>query len=259
MNTSLTDALSLIGLPLAAGFLVLITHVPLGVQVLRRGIVFIDLAIAQIAAVGVILGGLLFDGGLGAFHGMVFALLGAGLIGILSRYWPQQLEAVIGLIYVGAAAVSILAISGDPHGALRLKSLLAGDILWVTPGLLWPLGVATALFALMVWRREALLSRDGVFYPVFAVLVSLSLPILGVYLVFAALIAPALAVVGARRNARSAATERPAYRAGVWVGGAGFTGGLLLAVYFDLPAGPAVVVTMVSLAIASRLYNSVVD
>jgi ABC-type Mn2+/Zn2+ transport system permease subunit len=74
-----------------------------------------------------------------------------------------------------------------------------------------------------------------------------------------ALIAPALAVDCARRNARSAAVERPVCRDGLLVGGAGFAGGLLLAVQFDLPAGPSVVVTMVALAFASRLYNSVVD
>jgi zinc/manganese transport system permease protein len=259
LNTALPDALGLIGLPLAAGLLVLVTHLPLGVQVLKRGIVFIDLAIAQIAAVGVIVGGLLFDAGLEPLNGMLFALLGAGLVATLSRYWPQHREAVIGLIYVGAAAVSILVISGDPHGALRLKTLLAGDILWVTPALLWPLGVASGLFAILALTHHERLCRDEVFYPVFAVMVSLSLPVLGVYLVFAALIAPALAVAGTGLDSRSRAAERSAYSAGVWVGGAGFAGGLLLAVQFDLPAGPTVVITLVSLAMANRLYKSVVD
>jgi len=256
----LTETIELIAWPIGAGLLVLVTHLPLGVQVLRRGIVFIDLAIAQIAAIGVMSGGLLFGSDSATtLHGLIFALGGAGLIAALTRFWPEQREALIGLLYVGAAAASILAISADPHGALRLKTLLAGDVLWVTPGLLGPLALATVLFIGLVWMRPKWLGHDGVFYPVFAVLVSLSLPILGVYLVFATLIAPALAGACRARHAPPGPRAELAPWQGWLTGGCGFIGGLLLAVQLDLPAGPTVVVTLVTLALGLRIFESVVD
>lgn len=254
-----SETIEWIGWPLAAGLLVLMTHVPLGVQVLRRGIVFIDLAIAQMAAVGVMSGALLFGSDSATLNGLIFALGGAGLIGALTRFWPEQREALIGLLYVGAAAVSILAISADPHGAQRLKALLAGDVLWVTAGMLGPLALATVPFIALTWIRPNWLAHDRVFYPVFAVLVSLSLPILGVYLVFATLIAPALACAPRARQRPSGPVGEPAPWQGWLTGVGGFGTGLVLAAQLDLPAGPTVVLALVALALGLRLWQSVVD
>ena len=102
-----------------AGILVLITHVPLGAQVLKRGIVFIDLAIAQIAALGVIVAGM---GDLDP-HGWLLqvaagsaALLGAFLLTWTEKRWPEVQEAQIGVLFILAATGGLLLLAHNPHG-----------------------------------------------------------------------------------------------------------------------------------------------
>ena len=92
--------------PLAAGLLVLATHVPLGIEVLRRGIIFIDLAIAQVAALGVVAAGLFGWQSPWAIQGaaVAAALAGALLLTLSERRWPDLQEALIGLLFVTAAA-----------------------------------------------------------------------------------------------------------------------------------------------------------
>jgi zinc/manganese transport system permease protein len=239
--------------PLAAGLLALLTHVPLGEQVLRRGIVFIDLAIAQIAALGV-----LIAAGTSAtpqpawWFGTIAALVGAGVIAWLARLWPEQREALIGLVYVGGAAAAMLWISTDPHGAQRLRALLAGDILWVRADSLGPLTLASGAFiALNRWRPQAL-RHDWVFYPAFAILISLSVPILGLYLVFAALIAPAL-------GGHHLATRLHARPRGLayLLGTTGLAGGLAASYLLDTPSGPTLVLSLIATAVMSGALTAV--
>ncbi|MEY2618420.1 MAG: hypothetical protein RL522_1422 [Pseudomonadota bacterium] len=166
---------------------------PLGRQVLARGVVFIDLAVAQVAALGVLL----------AAHGLreapvavgwlasaLAALAGSALVGWLARRWSAQREALIGLVYVAAASACVVAVAADPHGRENLSALLAADVLWVSWGAVLALALAAASVAL-VGRRIGL-ARDTVFYPVFAVALSIAVQALGLYLVFALLIGPAL-------------------------------------------------------------------
>ena len=118
-----------------AGLLVLATHVPLGAQVLQRGIVFIDLAIAQIAALGVIVAGSIeLDP-----HGWTVqvaagaaAVLGALLLTWTEKRWPEVQEAQIGVLFVLAATAGLLLLAHNPHGGEHLQDLLAGQILWVS-------------------------------------------------------------------------------------------------------------------------------
>ena len=143
------NELSLIAAPLAAGVLILASHIPLGQQVLRRGIVFIDLAIAQIAGLGVLLAASLHLTGWQAYVlAAGVSLLGTALVAMLSQAWPMRREALIGLVYVGSAALGMVWVSADPHGAQRLAGLLSGDVLWVDWPQLLPLAVLTALLAL---------------------------------------------------------------------------------------------------------------
>ena len=245
MMDSAVELASVLAAPLVAGLLALLTHVPLGEQVLRRGIVFIDLAIAQIAALGVLAAG--SGGGVDSsaawWAGSLAALAGALLVAWLARRWPDQREALIGLVYVGGAAAAMLWVSADPHGAQKLRALLAGDILWVRLESLWPLAAGSALFALMSYLRPAALDHDAVFYPTFALLVSLSVPILGLYLVFAALIAPALSASALRR-----AGHPHARRAAYGVGVAGLLAGLAGSFWLDYPSGPGVVLALIATA-----------
>src|SRR5512137_1347383 len=152
MNWSALDW-GILGPALIAGLLVLATHVPLGTQVLERGIVFVDLAIAQVAGLGVIAADALGlpEGGLAVQAAAVSAaLLGALLLTWTEKRMGSQQEALIGVLFVLAASAGILVLAGNPHGGEHLKDLLVGQILWVTPGQLAALATVTAvlLFAL---------------------------------------------------------------------------------------------------------------
>ncbi len=238
---------------LAAGGLVVVTHVPLGQQVLKRGIIFIDLAIAQIAGLGVLLATVwgFEDSGWGiqviAFGA---ALLGALLLYLCERRWPQTLEAVIGSVFVLAASAGVLLLAHNPHGGEHLKDLLVGQILWVGFAQLWPV---LGLYALVLGAWFGLKARDRpvLFYVLFALTVTASVQLVGVYLVFASLIIPALAVrrIGARRRA---------LLAGYATGLLGYGLGLLVAALADLPAGGVIVwaLTLVGLLVAFSLNAS---
>lgn len=235
--------------PVVAGALVLLTHVPLGKQVLRRGIVFIDLAIAQVAALGVLVAGSTIEStGLSrvAGAGAVAALAGAALVAWLGRRWPARREALIGLVYVAAAAAALLWVSADPHGGQKLSTMLSGDVLWVTWRQMLPLAAATLLFlALQAWK-PALWARSGAFYPCFAILVSLSVPLLGLYLVFATLIVPALTMLGGRTQ-----PGRGDGWGAIALGVFAYLAGLLASLWLDLPSGPCIVLALMLVGVAA--------
>ncbi|RYF14036.1 MAG: metal ABC transporter permease [Comamonadaceae bacterium] len=177
--------------PAAALLAACLVLVPLGTQVLARGVVFIDLAVAQVAACGVLAAGMLLEGApplLTHAAAAVASLLGSWLVWWLARRWPEQREALIGLVYVGAASASVLAVAFDPHGRERLTTLLAADVLWAP----WASVALLAAVALVVTALHRLLQRDALFYPLFAVALSVAVQALGLYLVFALLIGPAL-------------------------------------------------------------------
>jgi zinc/manganese transport system permease protein len=232
---SLTTELTVLGPALLAGLLVLATHVPLGEEVLKRGIVFIDLAIAQIAVLGVIaaeVAGFEPHGLSTQVVAVAAALLGAGLLAVSERRLAEKQEAVIGVLFVLAASIALLLLSRHPHGAEHLKELLEGQILWIETAALAPVAVLYA-GVLGVWfAGRARLGRAG-FYPLFAVTVTASVQLVGVYLVFASLIVPALA----------AGRARPARRLALaWgVGASAYLAGLGLSLAADLPAAPVVV------------------
>ena len=241
---------SILGPALVAGLLVLATHVPLGIQVLDRGIVFIDLAIAQIAGLGVIAADTL---GLPE-HGIAVqaAALCAALLGALLLTWtekraPQQQEALIGVMFILAACAGILLLAGNPQGGEHLKDLLVGQILWVnTTQLAWLAGISALLLVAMAqgWVRR--LGRFG-FYAAFAVAVTASVQLVGVYLVFSSLIIPALATGGLQGSRRRAA----AYA----LGALGYALGLALSALFDLPTGAVIVWTLALCSIAAVLLR----
>src|SRR2546421_10385401 len=118
---------------LVAGLLVTATHVPLGTQVLARGIVFIDLAIAQIAGCGVLLAdrlGFEPEGIAVQIAALVAALAGALLLTWTERRWPDVQEAVIGVVFVLAATGGILLLASNVHGSEHFRDLVVGRVLW---------------------------------------------------------------------------------------------------------------------------------
>ncbi len=178
-------------LPLLALLFGVLALAPLGAHVLARGVVFIDLAVAQAAAAAAMWAGAVVDHP-DWFTTQAMAIAGAlvcaGLVALLARRWPGQREAQIGLLYVLGASAALLGAYQDPHGRERMSELLAADVLWAG----WPQVAVLAMCAVVVPMFGRHLARDGVFFPVFAVVASLAVPVLGLFLVFAALIAPAL-------------------------------------------------------------------
>ena len=223
---------------LAAGLLVTATHAPLGIQVLKRGIVFIDLAVAQIAGLGVILGdwlGFEHHGPAVQVCALGAALAGALLLNWTERLWPQVQEAIIGVVFILAANAAILLLAANPHGAEHLKDLLVGQVLWVSAADLPLVALASALILALWWWLG-----QRWFYVLFACAVTVSVQLVGIYLVFATLIVPALAT---RQLARA---RVPACHA---LGALGYATGLALSAISDLPAGPLVVCTLSALGI----------
>ena len=231
---------------LLAGLLVLSTHVPLGREVLKRGIIFLDIAIAQLAALGVIvayrLG--LEQQWLMQLLAVACALTGALLLNFSERRYPDLQEAIIGTVFVLAATGGFILLSNNPHGHEHLSDLLSGQILWVNYGQLISLGLISAL-VLLVWFSYPHIRHTIGFYVLFAIAITSSVQLVGIYLVFSSLIIPALAV-SRLRNA-----IQWAYMIGV----AGYLIGLFASTMFDLPAGPAIVW---SLALLGLVINNLV-
>ena len=241
MNAAAVD-LSILWPALIAGLLVTATHVPLGTQVLGRGIVFIDLAIAQIAGLGVVAADLLgFEahGWAVQVSALSAALAGALLLTWTEKHWADVQEAIIGVTFILAASGALILLASNPHGAEHLKELLVGQILWVSPDRLPWVAAAYALILLLWFTLRERMGPVG-FYALFACAVTVSVQLVGLYLVFTSLIVPALAT-------RTLTRHRLA--AGYAVGAAGYALGLLVSALTDWPSGPALVGVMTVIAI----------
>jgi zinc/manganese transport system permease protein len=234
-------------------------HTYFGIQVLARKVIFVDLAVAQIAALGTTVAFMLghpaqSDATYG--YSLAFTLLAAVLLAF-TRAWGTRVpqEALIGVIYVVAAAAAILLIDQAPQGAEHLKQILTGNIL--TSGLnevaaIVPLYAAIGLLHWLLRRRltgAGSLAWEFVFYATFGVVVTSSVAIAGVLLVFSFLIIPAaIGVMFASTLARQLAIG--------WIVGT-FTSaaGLAASFAFDLPTGAAMVCAFgAALAAAGLIY-----
>ncbi len=162
MNINAID-LSILLPAFAAGLLVTATHVPLGTQVLARGIVFIDLAIAQIAGCGVLFAnqlGFEAEGAVVQIAALAAALGGALLLTWTERVFADVQEAVIGVVFVLAATGGVLLLASNVHGGEHLRDLLVGQILWAQPSrLLWIAIVYAGILALWFGVGDRLGSR----------------------------------------------------------------------------------------------------
>ena len=237
--------LTIIAPAFVAGFLILLTHVPLGQEVVKRGIIFIDLAIAQVAGTGVIFAFWLgFDA-----HGVEVqiiaigsALLGAWGLSLLEKRLLHLQEAFIGVVFVLAATASLLLLANNPHGGQQLKDLLVGQILWITWEQLLPVAIISVLIAFCWFKFVA--ARKALFYYIFAIAITSSVQLVGVYLVFSSLIIPALAC----RDLESAKSFKIAFIIGVL----SYVLGLMLSSIVDLPSGAVIVWVMAIIALFVR-------
>ncbi|KAF0099197.1 MAG: zinc/manganese transport system permease protein [bacterium] len=233
---------------LLAGLLVLASHVPLGQRVLERGIIFIDIAIAQFAGLGLILAHFLgWEGGWqGQAAALVLAAVGALMLHGTERRWPRLQEAIIGVSFVLVASVAILLLAQDAHGGEHLREMLVGQILWTTWDDLPLLALLNGL-VLAAWFGGLHKSALG-FYLLFALAITASVQVVGVYLVFASLIVPAL-VAHAKRCGR-------ALLVGYLTGAVGYALGLLASARWDLPAGAVIVCALVVAACVVTVWRS---
>jgi zinc/manganese transport system permease protein len=234
---------SILGPAIVAGLLVLSTHVPLGQEVLKRGIIFIDLAIAQIAGLGVLAAGVMgWEDHMWAVQlsAVSTALLASAGLHWTEKRWPKSQEPLIGILFVLAATGSILLLAENPHGAQHLKDLLVGQILWSTwSSLIYIAGLYAVL--LSVWFKwHDQIGHRG-FYIIFAFAVTASVQLVGVYLVFASLIIPALASQKLHGRQR--------LMTGYFLGAMAYVAGISLSALFDLPTGAVTVWTMAALAL----------
>jgi zinc/manganese transport system permease protein len=147
-------------------------------------------------------------------------------------------EAVIGVVFILGATGSVLLLASNVHGSEHLRDLLVGQILWAQPSrLLWAALVYAAILVLWFgWRQR--MGRTG-FYVLFAVAVTISVQLVGLYLVFATLIVPPLATRTMTRRRLATAWA---------LGGAGYAVGLVVSTALDLPTGPTIVWALVALA-----------
>jgi zinc/manganese transport system permease protein len=229
-----------------AGLIVLATHIPLGYEVLRRGIIFIDIAVAQIAGLGVIIAYSLGwdEHGIAAQIAAVSsALAGAWVLSLLEKKHGRHQEALIGTSFILAATGGILLLANNPHGGEHLKELLVGQILWVE----WNQLLAAAVISmvvLMLWVRLREKIGGLGFYMLFAIAITVSVQLVGVYLVFASLIIPALATIGYN--------GKPALGLSVIIGVIGYAAGLILSALLDLPSGAVIVWTIAASALVIK-------
>lgn len=236
-----------IAAPAAALIAACLLLVPLGAQVLSRGVVFIDLAVAQVAACGALAVAIAWDhpsAWLTASASATAALAGAGAVWWLARRWPEQREALIGLVYVAAAGASVIGAAFDPHGREKLTALLAADVLWAPwTAAAWLAAAAAGVLALAAAGHR--LQRDPVFYPVFALSLSVAVPVLGLYLVFALLIGPALWI----RRGRG-------LRAAVLLAALSALAGLGVSWGLDWPSGACVAVALCGVGLAAAVART---
>lgn len=247
MNWEWVD-FSIIGPAIVAGLLVLSTHVPLGREVLKRGIIFIDLAIAQVAGLGVLAAGVVgWEETPWAVQvcAVSAALIAAAGLNWTEKRWPRSQEALIGTLFVLAATGSILLLAENPHGGEYLKDLLVGQILWSTWHVLVPIAILYAVLLALWFSARERLGPIG-FYVTFAFAVTASVQLVGIYLVFASLIIPALAT--------RQLTGWRGLLAAYLIGAVSYLAGIILSAVVDLPTGAVTVWTMAGVAIVGSAW-----
>lgn len=246
-----------------------------GHHVVRRGVIFVDLALAQTAALGAsvaLLCGLGEDHPAAAFAvSLAFTFLGAMLFAWFGTWKRLPMEALIGVTYAGAMAVSLILLERSAAGAEEIKEMLVGSVLTAPPGRLRAAAAVFGAVAFLVWLARKPLFRitedagaaargglnvwlwDLFFYSAFGIVVTLAVRVAGVLLVFAFLVAPALASL----LAASTPGKRLAF--GWAFGAAACLAGLEASLRLDWSAGPTVVAALIGLLALTCIAASLRD
>jgi zinc/manganese transport system permease protein len=251
------DLLALLWAPFLMCLVLTGIHAYLGIHVIAREVVFVDIAMAQIAALGATAAFLLgfeLDSSVSYAAALAFTVLGAGVLALTrTRDRHVSQEAIIGVVYAVSAAAAVLLADRAPHGAEHIRAMLVGSLLSVGPAEVAKVAVLYGAVGLVHWafRRPFLLIstdpaaayREGwrvrvwdfVFYATFGVVVTSSVRVAGVLLVFSYLIVPALAGITLGGGIAARLTAGWAFGAVVSVLGIGASAAL------DLPTGATVV------------------
>jgi zinc/manganese transport system permease protein len=270
----MTEMLSFMAAPFAACLVLVGLHAYFGIHVIERRILFVDLAVAQFAALGAVVGFAFgqHPGELGStLFSLGFATLAAALFA-LTRVRIEKLpqEAIIGITFVVASAATILVADRAPEGAEHIKETLAGSLLWVT----WPtvlkvlvIYIGVGVFHWLLRHRFMLITTDPeeafsrgwrirwwdfLFYLSFGVMITFSVEIGGILMVFAYLVIPACVAILLHAGMRSRLVI------GWIVGVIGSAVGLLASYYLDMPTGPAIVVVLGLMLVAAWLIDKAV-
>ena len=250
--------LSLFLPPLVACMIIVAIHSYLGLHVIAREVIFVDLSLAQMAALGsavAILAGSQPDSTAAWLYALGFTSIGAAVFAVTRTEERGRVpqEAFIGIVYVVASAAAILVADRTPRGGEAIKDILVGSLLWVTWPVIARLAGVYAVLGLFHWvlrRRfltisfqpETALANgwsirwwDFLFYLTFGIVITFSVPIAGVLLVFSFLVVPAAIAFQFTRRIGALAVVS-------WVAGAvASAAGLLVSFHYDLPTGPIIV------------------
>lgn len=229
-----SEMLEIIFPALATGLMIALTHAPLGLEVLKRGIIFIDLAIAQIAGLGLVVASVYMhepSAYIIQLFALSFALLGGLFFRVVEKKAPELQEAIIGSTFVLSASLVLLMLADHPHGGEEIQHLLSGQILFVTwDDVLRHLPIYITI--LILWFIMPIV-RNGIwFFLIFAIAITSSVQLVGVYVVFASLILPAIAAYKYQSKLSIA-----------WICGIiSVLLGILFSAIYDLPVGNMIVV-----------------
>jgi zinc/manganese transport system permease protein len=232
--------------PFLACLLLIAIHAYFGIHILERGIIFVDLALAQVIGIGIALGFAL--GKENSFPLLIFfAFLGAFILSLSKRVACHvNIEAFIGILYISAYAACILILDHSPHGIEEFKAIMNGNIIWVTPKevlLTFLLYAAVGILHLVLRKSFFALSFEGkggmflefIFFASFAVVLVKSVAMAGILQVFSFLIIPAL--IGRLFFQDPVKMLMAGWLVGVLVSIVGIFASLKL----DLPTSPAIV------------------
>ena len=261
------DFFNLMAGPLLASTVMSPVHCLFGLHIVRRGVIFIDLAVAQMAALGMAIA---VASGHDVYSSQTYWLalafaLGTAIAISLTRFKLGRVphEAIIGIIFVLASALGIVVLEKSPHGPEELKGMMSGSILFVQPADMQTTAIAYGLIlviAILVWKTTAAISLnspdaptgpkrvliDFIFYGLLAFVVASSVKIAGVLVVFTWLVMPPVAAF------LWVSKMKHAVIASLPIAIVGSVIGLWISFTYDWPTGPAIVVVLG--AIVAVLY-----
>ncbi len=256
------EILSFLAWPFLACLLLILIHAYFGVHILARGIIFVDLALAQFIGIGIALSFLL-----GEEHGVLlslaFALIGAFILSLSKKVARLvNIEAFIGVLYIFSVSAAILILDKTPHGLEEFKAILNGNIIWVTPREVYStfiLYAAVGLVHFFLRKQFLTLTYEGkgtvfaefLFFATFALVLVKSVRMAGILQVFSFLVIPAL--IGRLFSLKPFKVLMVGWIVGLFI----TIAGIALSYKLDLPTAPVIVAGLALIFFALLIVKSI--